>query len=89
MTDNIKKRIVELLLTFCMVTTGSVFVCAVYNNIFWPNDVYPNADVILFIPIGKSAAGGNCSIRACIICISMRWCLAAVMVFNGWTEEMS
>ena len=46
MTDNIKKRIVELLLTFCMVTTGSVFVCAVYNNIFWPHDVYLNADVL-------------------------------------------
>ena len=46
MTDNIKKRIVELLLTFCMVTTGSVFVCAVYTKIFWPHDVYLNADVL-------------------------------------------
>lgn len=38
MTEKIKKRMVELLLTFCMVTTGSVFVCAVYNKIFWPYD---------------------------------------------------
>lgn len=38
MTEKIKKRMVELLLTFCMVTTGSVLVCAVYNKIFWPYD---------------------------------------------------
>lgn len=38
MTEKIKKRMVELLLTFCMITTGSVFVCAVYNKIFWPYD---------------------------------------------------
>lgn len=38
MTEKIKKRMVELLLTFCMITTGSVLVCAVYNKIFWPYD---------------------------------------------------
>lgn len=46
MTENIKKRIVELLLTFCMVTTGSVFVCAVYNKIFWPHDTLLSADIL-------------------------------------------
>lgn len=46
MTESIKKRLVELLLTFCMVTTGSVFVCAVYNNIFWPHDTLLNGDIL-------------------------------------------
>lgn len=46
MTECFKKRIVELLLTFCMVTTGSVFVCAVYNNIFWAHDTLLNADIL-------------------------------------------
>lgn len=40
MTEIMKKRIVELLLTFCMITTGSVFVCVVYNEVFWPQGVY-------------------------------------------------
>lgn len=46
MADGIKKRTVELLLTFCMVTTGSVFVCAVYNKIFWPHDAFLHADIL-------------------------------------------
>lgn len=45
MTECIKKRVVELLLTFCMVTTGSVFVCAVYNKIFWSGDTFLDADI--------------------------------------------
>lgn len=46
MTEYIKKRAVELLLTFCMVTTGSVFVCAVYNKIFWSGDTFLDADIL-------------------------------------------
>lgn len=46
MTEKIKKRMVELLLTFCMVTTGSVFVCAVYNKIFWPYDSSLDEDIL-------------------------------------------
>lgn len=46
MMESKKKRMVELLLTFCMVTTGSVFVCAVYNRIFWPHDTSLNADIL-------------------------------------------
>ncbi len=46
MTECIKKRVVELLLTFCMVTTGSVFVCAVYNKIFWSGDTFLDADIL-------------------------------------------
>ncbi len=46
MTECIKKRVVELLLTFCMVTTGSVFVCAVYNKIFWSGDTLLDADIL-------------------------------------------
>lgn len=46
MTEYIKKRAVELLLTFCMVTTGSVFVCAVYNKIFWSGDTFLEADIL-------------------------------------------
>ena len=46
MTEKIKKRVVELLLTFCMVTTGSVLVCAVYNKIFWPGDVSLDGDIL-------------------------------------------
>ncbi|MDE6406693.1 MAG: DUF3021 family protein [Lachnospiraceae bacterium] len=41
-----KKRITELLLTFCMVTTGSVFVCAVYNNVFWPQGTFLESDIL-------------------------------------------
>lgn len=44
--EYIKKRMVELLLTFCMVTTGSVFVCAVYNEVFWPGDRYLDGDIL-------------------------------------------
>lgn len=46
MTEKIKKRMVELLLTFCMITTGSVFVCAVYNKIFWPYDSSLDEDIL-------------------------------------------
>lgn len=46
MTENMKKRIVELLLTFCMVTTGSLCVCAVYVNIFWPHDTFLKVDIL-------------------------------------------
>lgn len=46
MTESMKKRMVELLLTFCMVTTGSVFVCAVYNKIFWPDDIFLDGDIL-------------------------------------------
>lgn len=46
MTENGKKRAAELLLTFCMVTTGSVIVCAVYNKIFWSGDTFLDADIL-------------------------------------------
>lgn len=46
MTESMKKRITELLLTFCMVTTGSVFVCAVYNNVFWPQGTFLESDIL-------------------------------------------
>lgn len=35
MTENLQKRITELFLTFCITTTGTVFVCAAYISIFW------------------------------------------------------
>lgn len=35
MTEHFKKRITEFFLTFCIATTGTVFVSAVYINIFW------------------------------------------------------
>lgn len=46
MKESVKKRAVELLLTFCMVTTGSVFVCAVYNKVFWPDDIFLDGDIL-------------------------------------------
>lgn len=46
MTESIKKRMVELLLTFCMVTTGSVIVCAVYNKIFWSAGTFLDANIL-------------------------------------------
>ncbi len=46
MTESIKKRVMELLLTFCMVTTGSVFVCAVYNKVFWSGDTFLDAAIL-------------------------------------------
>ena len=45
-TEGVKKRMVELLLTFCMVTTGSVFVCAVYNRVFWPQGTFLDSDIL-------------------------------------------
>ena len=46
MREGAKKRTVELLLTFCMVTTGSVFVCAVYNKIFWSGNTFLDGDIL-------------------------------------------
>lgn len=46
MKESVKKRAAELLLTFCMVTTGSVFVCAVYNKVFWPDDIFLDGDIL-------------------------------------------
>ena len=45
-TESVKKRMMELLLTFCMVTTGSVFVCAVYNKVFWPQGTFLESDIL-------------------------------------------
>lgn len=45
-TEGVKKRMMELLLTFCMVTTGSVFVCAVYNKVFWPQGTFLESDIL-------------------------------------------
>lgn len=46
MSESVKKRVTELLLTFCMVTTGSVFVCAVYVDVFWPAHTLLEADIL-------------------------------------------
>lgn len=46
MSERVKKRMAELFLTFCMVTTGSVFVCAVYNEVFWPHGTLLKADIL-------------------------------------------
>lgn len=35
MTENLRKSIAQLFLTFCITTTGTVFVCAVYISVFW------------------------------------------------------
>lgn len=46
MRESARKRTVELLLTFCMVTTGSVFVCAAYNNVFWPQGTLLDSNIL-------------------------------------------
>lgn len=46
MAEGMKKRMVELLLTFCMVTTGSVFVCAAYNEVFWPQGTFLDGNIL-------------------------------------------
>lgn len=35
MKENMWETIRELLLAFCMATTGTVFVCAAYTSVFW------------------------------------------------------
>lgn len=50
MSETVKRRIRETLMTFCMVTTGSVFVCAAYVNVFWPGDPQINVGVLWQIP---------------------------------------
>lgn len=45
MTENIKKRITEFFLTFCIATTGTVFACVVYISIFWRGALM-NSDIL-------------------------------------------
>lgn len=45
MTEKQRKRITELFLTFCITTTGTVFVCATYIGIFW-RDALLNPDIL-------------------------------------------
>lgn len=51
MSESLKKRIREILLTFCMVTTGSVFVSAAYIKVFWPGDPQISVDILWQIPV--------------------------------------
>ena len=48
---SVKRRIREILLTFCMVTTGSMFVSAAYIKVFWPGDPQVNVDILWQIPV--------------------------------------
>lgn len=50
MSETVKRRIREVLMTFCMVTTGSIFVCAAYINVFWPGDLQISVDILWQIP---------------------------------------
>lgn len=59
-TESVKKRMVELLLTFCMVTTGSVLVCAVYNEVFWPQGTFLDANILWqFLALAFVCSLGN------------------------------
>lgn len=51
MYETIKRKIREILLTFCMVTTGSVFVSAIYIKVFWPGDSQVGVDILWQIPV--------------------------------------
>lgn len=51
MSESVKRRIREILLTFCMVTTGSMFVSAAYIKVFWPGDPQVNVDILWQIPV--------------------------------------
>lgn len=51
MSESVKKRVVELLLTFCMVTTGSVLVSGAYIKVFWPDDPQVKVDILWQIPV--------------------------------------
>lgn len=51
MSESIKRKIKEILLTFCMVTTGSVLVSAVYIKVFWPDDPQVSVDILWQIPV--------------------------------------
>lgn len=51
MSESVKRRIREILLTFCMVTTGSLFVSAVYIHVFWPGDPQVSVSVLWQLPI--------------------------------------
>lgn len=51
MSESVKRRIREILLTFCMVTTGSMFVSAAYIKVFWPGDPQVSVDILWQIPV--------------------------------------
>lgn len=41
----------EILLTFCMVTTGSILVSAAYIKVFWPGDPQVSVDILWQLPL--------------------------------------
>lgn len=50
-SETIKRKIREILLTFCMVTTGSILVSAAYIKVFWPGDPQVNVDILWQLPL--------------------------------------
>lgn len=51
MPESIRRWIREILLTFCMVTTGSVLVSAAYIKVFWPGDPQVSVDILWQLPL--------------------------------------
>lgn len=51
MSETVKRRVREILLTFCMVTTGSVLVSAAYIKVFWPGDPQIKVSILWQIPV--------------------------------------
>lgn len=45
MTENQQRKMIEFFLTFCITTTGTVFVCAIYIGVFW-RDTLLNHDIL-------------------------------------------
>lgn len=51
MFESVRRWIREILLTFCMVTTGSVLVSAAYIKVFWPGDEQVSVDILWQLPL--------------------------------------
>lgn len=51
MSETIIRKIREILLTFCMVTTGSILASAAYIKVFWPDDAQISVDILWQLPL--------------------------------------
>lgn len=100
MSETVKKRIREIWMTFCMVTTGSVFVSAAYINVFWPGDPQVDVAILWQIPtIAFVCSLGNffhpyheISRRRAVCNIILHYLYINVVVFAGgyrfaWIER--
>ena len=95
MTENIRKGIIEFVQAYCIATTATVFVCAVFNSIFFRGALLQHGilwQILLlcfvcslcnFIPVRRQTGKEYCLISGCVIYILTLWFGAAVISFGG------